>query len=299
MAPSETPLFALAHASDIHFGAIADARVVEALAADVNAAGVDVVCISGDLTQRARRREFAAARALLARFCAPTLVVPGNHDVYPWWNPVSRLFEPLRRYRREITADLAPSFTAAHGGSALAVLGINSAHGRTRKGGRISTAMRTAMQAFFPAQPPGAFRVLVLHHHLTRLRALGRHDVSRKAEKTLALAQALGVDLVLCGHLHVSHVEALEAGLPPAPAAAPDPSMPVPGTMETAGRGPQRLVIASAGTATSSRGRGPHRRANFYNRIRIFEGHFEIEERRFDPATGVFVTTEVRTFART
>ena len=294
----ETPLFALAHASDIHFGAIDEPRVVAALVDDINAAAVDLVCVSGDLTQRARAREFAAARDMLGRFAAPHLVVPGNHDVYQWWNPFKRLFKPLRRYRREISADLSPAFETSREGATLAALGINSAHGRTRKGGRISSAMRAAMQAFFGPKPPGTFKVLVLHHHLTRLRALGHHDVSRKATRTLALAQALGVDLILCGHLHVSHVEAVGTGTPPSEPVPEAPGAPVPGTVETSGSRARRVVIASAGTATSSRGRGKHRLTNFYNRIYVYADRFEIVERRFDPAAGAFVTTETRAFAR-
>ena len=232
---------------------------------------------------------------MLARFNAPYVVVPGNHDVYQWWSPFKRLFKPLRRYRREISDDLAPTFEAARGGHVLAALGINSAHGRTRKGGRISSAMRAAMQAFFADKPAGTFKVLVLHHHLTRLRALGRHDVSRKATRTLALAQALGVDLILCGHLHISHVEAVGGEDEAVPA---DPTVAVPGAIETAGSGRRRVVIASAGTATSTRGRGKHRLTNFYNLVRVFAGRFELVERRFDPDAGAFVDAETRTFAR-
>ena len=265
--------YRLAHVSDIHFGAIADARIVDALVDEINGASVDVVCLSGDLTQRARRGEFAAARAMIDRFTAPVVVVPGNHDVYAWWSPVHRLFRPLRRYRRLVTDDLTPSFVSE--GAEMAVLGINSAHGQTRKGGRVGSAMRAAMQAFFDAQPGGAFRVLVLHHHLMRVAALGSHDVSRKATRTLALARALGVDLILCGHLHISHVEPVEAV-----------------------GDARRVVIASAGTATSTRGRKQHRQTNFYNLIRVDDGSFEIDERRFSKETGQFETAQTRHFDR-
>lgn len=263
--------FTLAHVSDIHFGAIADERIVDALVETINAAGVDLVCVSGDLTQRARLREFAAAKAMLDRFTAPVLVVPGNHDVYQWWSPMKRLFRPIRRYQKQIRANLTPTFERP----GLAVLGINSAHGKTRKGGRISSAMRAAMQAFFGSKSEGDFKVLVLHHHLMRLTALGSHDVSRKAGRTLLLARALGVDLVLCGHLHVSHVEHVEAV-----------------------GGHRRVVIASAGTATSTRGRRHHRETNFFNLVRVTDAAFEVEENIFDRSVGVFVSSSVRRFDR-
>ena len=56
----------LAHISDLHFGR-EQARVCDALVADLNAAQPDLVAVSGDLTQRARRHEFAAAVAFLGR----------------------------------------------------------------------------------------------------------------------------------------------------------------------------------------------------------------------------------------
>ena len=40
------------------------------------------LAISGDFTQRARRAQFAAARAFIDSLNVKTLVVPGNHDAY-------------------------------------------------------------------------------------------------------------------------------------------------------------------------------------------------------------------------
>ncbi len=257
----------IAHLSDLHFGRIARPEVVDRILEDVHARAVDLVVVSGDLTQRARRWQFQAAAEMLGRFQPPTLVVPGNHDVYAWWYPVSRLFRPLRRYRRYITDDLTPTYVQ----DGLAVLGINSATGRTVKGGHISRAARRAVRTFFAGQPASAFKVLVVHHHLIKIQALAPHDVARAARDTLEAAVEAGVDLVLCGHLHISHVEPVDI---------------VPGE--------HRLVIASAGTATSSRGRRSNRRSNFYNVVTIEPDRFSIEERRFHPAEGRF-ETECRT----
>jgi len=251
----------IAHVSDVHFGKIATSSVVDALVDDVNAADVDVVAVSGDLTQRALPGQYAAARDFLARFRAPLIVVPGNHDVYAWWRPAGRLLDPLRRYRRYVTDDLTPSIRL----DGLSMFGLNSATGWTVKGGRVRPTDRLRMTRFFDSCPPDDFRVLVIHHHLTRVRALGPHDVARNAEETLEAAVASGVDLILCGHLHISHIEPVEI---------------VPAE--------HRLVIASAGTATSSRGRKQHRRSNFYNVVSIDSGSFRLEERLFDPDAGTF-----------
>lgn len=267
------PLFKLAHVSDIHFGRIAHEGVVGALVDEVNAAGVHLVAISGDLTQRARTREFEAAKAMIDAFEAPVLVVPGNHDVRAWWhNPFERIFQSAKRFRKHIGDETTPQFVS----EGLAVFGLNSAHGLTIKGGKIRPRHLGRMKHFFTARPAGTFNVLVVHHHLTFLRDLGPHDVAQGAEAALKMAGESSVDLVLCGHLHRSYVGHVDVDIE---------------------RG-QRIVIASAGTATSSRGRGEHRNVNFYNHVHVWADHFVVEERRFEPETGRFVPERSTRFER-
>jgi 3',5'-cyclic AMP phosphodiesterase CpdA len=117
--------------------------------------------------------------------------------------------------------------------------------------------------------------VLVLHHHLTEIRSLGPHDVAGQARKTLDTAVEMGVELILCGHLHVSHIEPLTI---------------IPRE--------HRIVVASAGTATSNRWRSPHGPTNFYNLITIAGETFQIEERRYVPAKEHFVRDSTTRFDR-
>ena len=281
---ASAPVRRIAHLSDIHFGRIAHPAVVDTIVADVNAAGVNLVVASGDLTQRARRHEFRAARAMLDAFDAPVVVVPGNHDVRAWWhNPVERVWESSKRFQRYISRDVTPSFTldSSTRGLGLAVFGLNSAHGATIKGGKIRPRHIEEMERYFAEQPREAFRVLVLHHHLTRLKALGDHDVSRRADLALDAARRAHVDLVLCGHLHRSHVEPVEL----VPPSRQDPDR-------------HTLVIASAGTATSNRGRGDNANVNFYNWVEVGLDAFTVRERRFDPDAARFVPEGESTFAR-
>ena len=252
----------IAHISDLHFGRIAHPGIVDALVSEVNEAAADLVVLSGDLTQRAREREFAAAQSMLSSVDVPTLVVPGNHDVYPWWRPFRRIVTPLRRYKEYVTDDLAPTFES----DGVAVLGITTAYGLTVKGGRVGPRDREAIRSFFGPGGPSTFKVLVLHHHLTELRSLGPHDVARQARRTLDTAAECGVDLILCGHLHISHIEPLKI---------------IPGK--------QQIVVASAGTATSNRWRAGNGATNFYNVISVEDDAFEIEERRYVPEEEDFV----------
>ncbi len=50
--------------------------------ADINAAGVDLVVLKGDIADRGRAEQFAVARETLSRFAAPWRALLGNHDHY-------------------------------------------------------------------------------------------------------------------------------------------------------------------------------------------------------------------------
>ncbi len=270
------PAFRIAHLSDVHFGKISNPGVVTALVDEVNAGGFDVVVVSGDLTQRAREREYRPAREMLDSFRAPVVVIPGNHDVPPWWRPVDRLRNSAGPFREYISEERTPTFEKDAEAGRLAVFGLDSSHGMTIAGGKIRSRHIEAMADFFAEQPAATFRVLTVHHHLTQLRELGPHDTARGARKALRAAAGSGVELILCGHLHRSHVAHLE-------------------TDTEDGR---RIVIASAGTATSKRGRGTNRNVNFYNNVCVWPDRFEVEERRFEPDGGGFVSERQHAFER-
>jgi len=264
----------IAHISDLHFGRIAHPGVVTALVDEINEGDVDLVALSGDLTQRARVSEYEAARAMLDALDPPHLVVAGNHDVYPWWRPLRRLWTPLARYKRYITDDLTPSIET----ETAAVLGLTSAYGASIKGGRITAADRAAMTDYFSGMNGNRFNVLVVHHqlHPAAIGPISPHPVARHAEKTLEEAAKVEVDLVLCGHLHVSAIKPISI---------------VPGA--------SRIVIASAGTTTSNRYRKPTGPVNFYNVVTVEPEAFSVEERRYVPGDGHFVRDSVTRFDRT
>src|SRR5687768_14836651 len=124
----------IAHLSDLHFGA-ADPQVVEALLLSVTAVSPDLVVISGDLTQRARRRQFVQARAFLEALPKPQIVVPGNHDV-PLYNIWSRFVRPLGGFRRYISADVHPVYVDDE----VAVFGADTTRSFTIEDGGLSRA---------------------------------------------------------------------------------------------------------------------------------------------------------------
>ena len=85
------------HLSDIHFG-LEDPAALEWVRQCIVSEAPDAVAITGDLTMRARNREYVAAIEWINALDAPVTVNIGNHDM-PYFNLVERFFAPYRRYR--------------------------------------------------------------------------------------------------------------------------------------------------------------------------------------------------------
>ena len=186
----------IAHLSDLHFGRH-DETAAERLLADISQTKPNIVVVTGDLTQRARRRQFAAARAFLERLPRPVIVIPGNHDV-PLYDIVERFVGRLARYRRYICAELQPFFADDE----IALLGLNTARSAAFSNGRISYRQAAAIKSVFAQVPANRLRILAIHHPLAVPVAAGDlAPVGRAAMARRAMTEA-GVRLVLSGHYH-------------------------------------------------------------------------------------------------
>src|SRR5690606_1855849 len=86
----------IVHASDIHFGPPYVPAAGEAFLRSVEELDPDVIVLSGDFTQRAKREQYADARAFINRLPPkPVIVTPGNHDI-PLYRVFERIFAPYR-----------------------------------------------------------------------------------------------------------------------------------------------------------------------------------------------------------
>jgi 3',5'-cyclic AMP phosphodiesterase CpdA len=191
----------IVHLSDLHFGRI-DPRVIAPLVRTVETVAPDLVAVSGDLTQRARQSQFRQARLFLDRLPFPLLVVPGNHDV-PLFNLAARLVDPYGGYRRHIQQDLEPAFENEQ----LIAVGLNSArafpfHG----GGRLNEAQVARAAARLKAAREHAVRIVVTHHPFDLPDTHGDKHLVGRSEMAMRHLAAVGADVFLAGHLHVSHV---------------------------------------------------------------------------------------------
>lgn len=176
----------IVHISDPHFGE-AEPVIAETLLDEINTLRPALVAISGDITQRARRAQFATARVWLDRLFVPYLIVPGNHDI-PFFDVVRRFAWPRERYMDYITSDLAPCVVDDE----IAVCGIDTTKSFTLESGRITREQAERIAASL-APHTNHWRILVAHHpfeHATGVAA------------AMPLLEAAGVDLVLTGHLH-------------------------------------------------------------------------------------------------
>ena len=259
----------LAHLSDPHFGRI-DLATVQALIATVTQARPDIVVVSGDLTQRAKAREFQEARAFLDVLPSPQIVVPGNHDV-PLYNVLARALRPLRNYQRYISRDLEPFYSDEE----VAIVGVNTARSFTFSSGRINRRQVVRSCTRLEAGGENRTRIVVSHHPFDLPETHELHGLVGRADMAMAGFACCRVDLILSGHLHISHSSQ----------SAPRDDTP----------GYPALVI-HAGTATSTRTRGE---LNSFNIIQVDGSSVSIQCLEWNPERRSFLPSETAQFQRT
>ena len=242
----------IAHISDLHFGKEVPA-VAEALVEDLHRAAPTLTVISGDFTQRARRKQFMAARDYLARLPQPQLVVPGNHDV-PLFDVLRRFLAPLKRYCRFISSDLDPSFSDDE----VLAVGINTARSFTWKNGRISVDQIAALENRLE---DGGLRVkvVVTHHPFIPPPGDAGIDLVGRATRAITVLDKCNVDLLLAGHLHRGYAGDIRTHYPAARRA---------------------MIAVQAGTAISHRLREGE--ANAYNLLKVERKLITIEVRAWN-----------------
>lgn len=195
----------LLHLSDPHFGTEQPA-VMAALVRLAQQLRPDLLVLTGDITQRARRQQFLAARAFLDCLGAPVLAIPGNHDI-PLFNPGLRLFRPYAHYREAFGEDLEP----VHSTAGLLVLGVNTTRWWRHKNGEVSAAQIDRVARRLATATPAQLRVVVVHQPVAVLLPAEAHNLLRGSATALPRWAAAGVDLVLGGHIHLPYVTLLPA----------------------------------------------------------------------------------------
>jgi 3',5'-cyclic AMP phosphodiesterase CpdA len=188
----------LFHLSDIHFG-LEDNKALDWVKQEIAERRPHAVAITGDLTMRARHREFAAACHWIQSFEVPVTVEVGNHDL-PYFNLIERFFAPYRRFRaieglieREIDLPgiaIVPLKTAVRMQPRL----------NWSKGWVSRSALKKCLAAI-DALPAGVKALVTVHHPLREVGTKGT-ALTAHGKKALAELAVRPVVAVLSGHVH-------------------------------------------------------------------------------------------------
>ncbi|RMH43148.1 MAG: metallophosphoesterase, partial [Deltaproteobacteria bacterium] len=183
------------------------AEVFDALVDDLNAAGVDHVVCTGDVTNVALPGEFRFARERFDRIAAgprDTTVIPGNHDAYV--DAGVSLF-----------AELFGDFCASDPGwdhgdwplvrvrGPVAIVGVTTALQTPwfTAWGRVGDDQLARLRGVLSdPRLAGRFRIVAIHHPPAGRYARHRRHGLRDGDAFCAVLAELGADLVLHGHEH-------------------------------------------------------------------------------------------------
>jgi len=238
------PMTTIVQISDTHFGTEQPA-VVQAMEDHVQEHGADLLVLSGDITQRARHNQFAAALAFVKRLrghgIPETLVIPGNHDI-PLYNLFARFLSPYGNYREHFGDDLEPTFE----NDEVLVIGLNTTHPRRHKDGLVTPKQVRAVAERLRRCDPAKLRIVVAHQPFGAMVQSDLSNLQHGAQAALECWSEHGLDLVMGGHIHLPYV--------------------LPLSRQYAGLS-REIWMVQAGTTLSSRVRGTS--PNSFNRLRL------------------------------
>jgi 3',5'-cyclic AMP phosphodiesterase CpdA len=252
----------IVHISDLHFGKVIHS-ISEALLEKINSVKPDLVVVSGDFTQRGRRKQYSDAKDYMAKINFPKLVTPGNHDI-PLFDLFRRMLLPLQRYKKYITNELSPLYVD----NEIIAFGINTARSFTWKNGRISIDQIKEMEEILCPLGTEKIKIVVTHHPFIPPPGDAGIALVGRSVKALRVIDKCNVDLLLAGHLHQGYSGDVRTHFP---------------TRE------RSVISIQAGTAISSRTR---KEANAFNLITVEKEKIIIEICTYD---GTMFTPSVKT----
>ncbi len=201
----------LLHLSDIHFGR-EDREALNAVAAFARKIRPDAVIVAGDITQKGRKSEFAAARAWFDGLGLKVIAAPGNHDT-PLLHLPARAIRPFRRYETYMAGLDAVGKLIELADGRVRIAALNTARGVQGRlnwaDGVIDLGELEEALALLAQGPADAWRLLVCHHPFDEP-ALSRVSVdTRRGGEALRLCAAAHVDAIFTGHIHDAFAHAI------------------------------------------------------------------------------------------
>ncbi len=239
--PLHSPVFTLAHLSDIHLSPMPRVKrrhlvskrilgyanwhrgrkyvhrreILDLLTSDLKEQNPDHIAVTGDLTNLGLPEEFPPTADWLRRLGSPdqVTVIPGNHDAYVHIHPD----KGTGHWRPFMTANeageaLSPSprggfpFVRRFGSIALVALSSAVPTLPLVAAGRVGAAQRTALAGILHTlSRKGLFRIVLIHHPPLPGQEGWRRGL-RDAGAAQRILKAHGAELVLHGHNHEQSV---------------------------------------------------------------------------------------------
>lgn len=202
----------LLQVSDPHFGTERP-RVVAALERFSQALRPDLLLLSGDITQRARPAQFAAARAFVDRLDVPAwLAIPGNHDI-PLYNLGARLLRPYGHFNDAF----GPALEGEYESDSLLLLALNTTRWWRHMHGEVSAAQVERVAQRLARARPGQCRVVAVHQPVAVTRPQDQVNLLRGHEHAVRRWAEAGLDVVMGGHIHLPFIVPLRERWPELP----------------------------------------------------------------------------------
>jgi 3',5'-cyclic AMP phosphodiesterase CpdA len=183
------------HLSDLHYGAGNDAAIERGAPVMIDRFEPELVIASGDLSHRGRKDQLARASMFLRSLGPPVFAIPGNHDI-PYTFP-ARFTRAFREFEQQWETT-EPTYATPH----LHVVGLNSVRPWRHQSGGIRGSQLVRAEERLREAAPGAFQIVVLHHHLLGAPWRSRKKPVARRNHVLASLVSAGADLILAGHIH-------------------------------------------------------------------------------------------------
>lgn len=190
--------------SDLHIG-MHRQHLVQPMLDAIAAGQPEQLIIAGDLVQRARRPLFAEAKRILDQTGLPWLCVPGNHDI-PLMNVPARLFWPFDAYETSVPGPREPVLDLQ--GTGRRIVGVNSTYPLRWRNGRITDNQLARVEWLSDDDP-----IIVVQHHPISLLPGETKELMLNAERALAAYDAMGVEMIVSGHLHHFNIATSASGM--------------------------------------------------------------------------------------
>lgn len=217
---------------------------------------IKLAILTGDITQRARKEEFLAAKEFINSLEHPLFVVPGNHDV-PLYNLFLRFFSPYKKF----LSYLGPFAKNFYEDDDVAVFGLWTVDNFAIQTGKLRDEDLEEIEEKFSHVSSDKIKIIACHHPLLSIKHPRiKHDLNRLIN--------LSPHFMLWGHEHQSAIMSVYEDK-------------------------QYPIILASGTSASTRTRTE---SNSFNYLTFEDNKFSIEVYRHSRILGGFEVIDKKNY---